>query len=86
MIVITKVEYDTNDFTKLYDNSWSGATQTLDDIKDVDKEEEFMNFLEQVFTDEVDATTLNDFIWFEREYIYENLGLDENGELINNED
>ena len=41
-----------------------------------------MNFLEMVFCDEIPTdTAVNDFIWFERDYIYENLGLTENGEL-----
>ena len=67
MTIITRNEYSKNDFYNLYDNSWSGALQTLDDIKNADLEEE--------------ATTLNDYIWFERDEIYEALGLDENGEL-----
>ena len=45
-----------------------------------------MNFLEAVFCDEVPTDTeVNDFIWFERDYIYENIGLTENGELIEDE-
>ena len=70
------------DFSRLYDNSWSGALQTLDDIANADLEEEFMDYLEGLFGDEeVEDTTLNDYIWFERDEIYEALGLDENGEL-----
>ena len=43
-----------------------------------------MEHLEEVFErgDEIEDTELNDYIWFEREYIYESLGLNENGELI----
>lgn len=82
MTIITKNEYSKNDFYNLYDNSWSGALQTLDDIKNADLEEEFMDYLEGLFGDEeVEDTTLNDYIWFERDEIYEALGLDENGEL-----
>ena len=41
-----------------------------------------MDYLEGLFGDEeVEDTTLNDYIWFERDEIYEALGLDENGEL-----
>ncbi len=82
MTIITRNEYDKNDFSRLYDNSWSGALQTLDDIANADLEEEFMDYLEGLFGDEeVEDTTLNDYIWFERDEIYEALGLDENGEL-----
>jgi len=82
MTIITRNEYDKNDFYRLYDNSWSGARDTLDDIKNADLEEEFMDYLEGLFGDEeVEDTTLNDYIWFERDEIYEALGLDENGEL-----
>ena len=33
LVVKTINEYDKNDFYNLYDNSWSGAKDTLDDIK-----------------------------------------------------
>lgn len=87
MTIVTKNEYGTEDFYRLYDNSWSGALQTLDDIKDADLEREFMEHLEDVFGDEeVDATALNDYIWFERDSIYDSLGLDENGERIEDDE
>ena len=75
------------DFYRLYDILWSGALQTLEDIEKANMEEEFMEHLEEVFErgDEIEDTELNDYIWFEREYIYESLGLDENGELIEEE-
>ena len=70
------------DDSRLYDNSWSGARQTLDDISNADLEEEFMQYLDEIFgADEVGDTELNDFIWFERDTIYDYLGLDENGEI-----
>lgn len=87
MRIITENYYDTSDFYRLYDNSWSGAIQTLDDIKNADKEEEFMDFLEMMFGCEENTTDteLNDFIWFERDTIYEELGLDDNGQLIDDD-
>ena len=82
LVVKTINEYDKNDFSRLYDNSWSGARQTLDDISNAEKEEEFMQYLDEMFgADEVGDTELNDFIWFERDTIYDYLGLDENGEI-----
>lgn len=82
MEVVKKTYYDENDFYLLKENSWSGALQTLDDIERNELEQEFMSLLEELFFDEVDETELNDFIWFERDYIYEQLGLDENGDKI----
>lgn len=84
LVVKTIKEYESNDFYRLYENSWSGALQTLEDIEKAGKEEEFMQHLDEVFgmDDEIEDTKLNDYIWFERDYIYQSLGLDENGELI----
>jgi len=83
LVVKTINEYDKNDFYNLYDNSWSGARDTLDDIKNADLEEEFMDLLDTYFSceEELTDTELNDFIWFERDTIYEELGLDENGKI-----
>ena len=77
-----EIRKEINDFYALADMVWSGATDTIADIQRANKEDEFMNFLEAVFCDEVPTdTAVNDFIWHDRGYIYENLGLTENGEL-----
>ena len=76
-----KIEMD--DFRTLKNNSWSGALDTLKDIEEADKEDELMYLLEDIFYDTTPTETeVNDFLWFERDYIYESLGLDENGCLI----
>ena len=81
-----EIRKEINDFYALADMVWSGAVDTIADIQNANKETEFMNFLEAVFCDEVPTDTeVNDFIWFERDYIYENLGLTENGELPEDE-
>lgn len=78
-----EIRKEINDFYALADMVWSGAVDTIADIQNTNKEDEFMNLLEAVFCDEVPTDTeVNDFIWFERDYIYENIGLTENGELI----
>ena len=75
------VEYNT--FDDVYKNSWSGALDTLNDIQRAEKEADFMWLLEEMFEDRTPTETeVNDFIWFDREYIYEQCGLDENGNLI----
>ena len=76
-----KIEMD--DFIILKNNSWSGALDTLKDIEEADKEDELMYLLEEVFTDTIPTEIeVNNFLWFERNYIYESLGLDGNGRLI----
>lgn len=87
MVVIEKTEYSNNEFYLLKDNSWGGALDTLNDIEKADKEEEFMDYLNNYvfFCQEVENTTLNDYIWFERDEIYNYLGLDENGEIEDEE-
>lgn len=91
MLVVKRVEYydceKNYEFYRLFENSWSGAKDTLEDIISAEKEEEFMEHLDMIFSDrgEIEDTELNDYIWFERAEIYEALGLDENGELIEEE-
>ena len=81
-----EIKKEINGFYELADMVWSGAVDTIKDIQNTNKEDVFMDFLEIVFCDEIPTDTdVNDFIWFERDYIYENLGLTKNGELIEDE-
>ena len=66
--MLVKREYTFND---LFENSWSGAADTLKVIIDNDKESELMDLLEVIFEGEADETELNDFLWFESDYIFE---------------
>jgi hypothetical protein len=76
-MLITK-EY--NRFDEIMDMCWSGAIDTLKDIERNNREDEFMSLLEEMFTDGIPTDTeVNDFIWFDRNMIYEHCGLDENG-------
>lgn len=79
-----EVKKEISNFWELKENSWSGALDTLKDIENADKEDELMQLLEDVFADREEVPTetdVNDFLWFEREFIYENVGLNSNGEL-----
>ena len=67
-------------FDDLYKNSWSGAIDTLNRIQDENKEDELMEFLEEQFQDVPTETEVNDFLWFESEYIYESLGISDEEE------
>lgn len=56
-----------NGFEELYRNSWSGAIDRLDTIKQYHMEEELMEELEIVFGDcePPTDTQVNDYLWFE---------------------
>lgn len=64
------------DFYELKENSWSGAIETLNTVEEWGMEDELMDFLEEVFNGEIPTPTeVNDFLWFEDEYIFETLGI-----------
>ena len=54
-------------FDELYDTSWSGAIPRLDEISELGLEDEFMEYLAEMlsYNIEITRTTINDFIWFE---------------------
>lgn len=63
---------------------WSGAKDTVEDVRKAGKMDDLQSLIEEVFADNETPpteTAINDFVWFEREFIYSRLGLDENGEL-----
>ena len=66
-------------FTALRNNSWAGAVNTLETIEEAGKEEELMDLLKELFSEETPPgeTEVNDFLWFETDYIYESLGIEE---------
>lgn len=71
-----------NSFEQLYDQSWAGAKTVLEHIKEANKEEELMTYLDYVFEERVDEIELNDYIWFECVDIYEALEMNEVDEDI----
>ena len=63
---------------------WSGAKDTVKDVREARKMDELQLLIEEMFADKETPPTeteINDFVWFERDFIYDRLGLDENGEL-----
>lgn len=72
-----KVYTDFYEFSDLTKNCWSGALQTLKRIEEEDKESELIDFLEYIFYDGIELSELNDFLWFDTDYIYESLGIEE---------
>ena len=63
-------------FTDLFNNSWSGAIETLKAIELADKEDELMEHLEEVFSKSVPTETeVNDYLWFESDEIQNSIGM-----------
>lgn len=71
-----KVEVDGN---YLISNSWSGAKDTIQTVIEHRLLDELVYLIEELFCDDEDITDvkLNDFLWFDREYIFEQLGIEE---------
>ena len=66
---------------------WSGGKDTVDDVRRAEKMDELQELIEEQFSDRIPTETeINDFVWFERGYIYSQLGLDENGNLPEDEE
>ena len=65
---------DINAF-ELRDELWSGALETLATIIEADKLQELMDLLEELYPEPVGITTLNDLLWFDEDFIFEQLGM-----------
>lgn len=77
-------EFDINTF-----EFWSGAKDTITDIARAHKMDALQSLIIETFAFDEEPpseTAINDFVWFERDFIYENLGLDENGNTIEDEE
>ena len=79
--------YKDYNFNDLMNNCWSGALETLNKVQENDKEEELMFLLEtDCFSDTPDLTDVNDLLWFEDEWIFEVLGIEEKEEEEEDDD
>ena len=59
---------------------WAGAINTYETIVEADKVEEFENLIEELYPNGIEETQLNDILWFESDWILEQLGLSEEEE------
>lgn len=63
--------------TKLVDfQAWSGAVDTKNTIIDHDKQADFEYLIDELYPDGLSETQLNDILWFEPEWIFEQLGIE----------
>lgn len=64
-----KINQEVN-FEELKKMVWSNAIDTLKVIEENDKQDEFEVLIEEMFLDGVNLTTLNDFLRFDDETIF----------------
>ena len=57
-------------------NAWSGAIETKKMILDAGLEEEFEMLIDECYPEGLTDTELNDLLWFEADWILENLGVE----------
>ena len=55
---------------------WSGAVKTLEVIEREGKQDELMMLLDEIFFEGATETEVNDYLWFDDHYIYDDLGID----------
>ena len=73
--MIIKTETNLRNF-----ETWSGATETKNLILDKGLEEEFEGLIEELYPNGLSDTELNDILWFDADWILENLGIKEEEE------
>ena len=56
-------------------DAWSGAVETKERIIEEGKADDFDNLIEELYPDGLSETELNDLLWFEEEWIFEQLGI-----------
>ena len=78
----TKISYDLLDGTY---HPWSGAVDTWNTIEEKGLLEELDNLLEDIYPDGLSETELNDLLWFDSDWIFEQLGISEDEEPIDDD-
>ena len=60
--------------------AWSGAVNTYNTIEEHDKLEELEQLIDELYPDGLSFTELNDLLWFDSEFIFEQLGIQDEEE------
>lgn len=75
------------DFRDLENNCWGQAVDILKEISDADKEDALMNYLEEIYYDEIPTLTeINDVLAYDWENVYKDIGIvqwDDFKDLVN---
>ena len=75
--MLVKKEMNAYDF-----EFWSGGKDTVEELT-FGEVEMIWNYLEETYDGEMDETAINDFFWFERDFIAELLGFENFDEIMN---
>lgn len=69
-----KLTYDYDEF-----RAWAGAVETWERIKQENKEDAFWQLMEDCYCESgaISETQVNDILWFDSEWVYEMLGIEE---------
>lgn len=66
----------TNNNLSLIDfEAWSGAIDTKNTIIEHDKADDFDMLIDDLYPEGITETQLNDILWFEEDWLYQNLGI-----------
>ena len=57
-------------------DAWSGAVETKERIINEGKANDFDNLIDELYPDGLSETALNDLLWFEEDWIFEMLGIE----------
>ena len=57
-------------------NAWAGAVDTKNKIIEANMTEEFEAMIDELYPDGINATELNDLLWFNADWILEALGIE----------
>jgi hypothetical protein len=57
-------------------NAWSGAVETKERIINEGKAKDFDSLIDELYPDGLSETHLNDLLWFEEDWIFEQLGIE----------
>lgn len=54
---------------------WSGAVDTYNTIKEWNKVQEFEELIKELYPEGIEEVKLNDILWFEDGWVFEQLGI-----------
>lgn len=57
-------------------NAWSGAVETQERIINEGKADDFDSLIDEMYPDGLSETALNDLLWFEEDWLFEQLGIE----------
>lgn len=78
---------DDYDFRDLQNACWDNAVETLNTIEEHDMEDDFMDWFESYFGDEIPTITeVNDILRFDDDWILEELGISDDEDEDEEED